>query len=78
VIVQPVSEAIAPADWGEGDWQPLIESSMKSRNGARLAACPPIGRTIGMFSSAARHQISRSYGTVLKVNKRPKIRCRCA
>jgi hypothetical protein len=57
VIVQPVSEPILPADGGAGDWQPLIQSSMKSRNGAKLAACPPIGRTIGMVSSAARYQI---------------------
>jgi hypothetical protein len=31
----------------------LIQSSMNSRSGAKLAGCPPIGRTIDIISSAA-------------------------
>jgi hypothetical protein len=57
VIVQPGSDPVVPADRGAGDWQPLIKSSMKSRSGAKLAGCPPIDRTIGIVSSAARYQI---------------------
>jgi hypothetical protein len=55
VIVHSGSEPIVPADRGAEDWQPLIQSSTKSSSGAKLAGCPPIGRTIGMVSSAARY-----------------------
>jgi hypothetical protein len=69
-MVHSVSESIMRADCGVGDWQPLLESRRKSRSGATLAACPPIGRTIGMVSSAARYQILKAaYGA--KVNKPP-------
>jgi hypothetical protein len=55
VIVHSASEPAVPADRGADDWQPLIQSSTKSSSGAKLAGCPPIGRTIGMVSSPARY-----------------------
>jgi hypothetical protein len=74
VIVHPLSEPIVPADWSAGDWQPLIQSNMKRRSGAKLPGFPPIGRTIGMVSSAVRYQIpselSYKFKSEQKINMR--------
>jgi hypothetical protein len=71
VIVHPLSEPIVPSDWGARDWQPLVQSNMRRRRGARLPGCPPIGRTIGMVSSALSTEFALTYLTTSKVNKRP-------
>jgi hypothetical protein len=68
VIVHPLSEPIVPADWGAGDWQPLIQSNMKRRSGANPRGCPPINRTIGMVSQL-RRWLPNSIGVIVQRQK---------
>jgi hypothetical protein len=52
VIFHPVSEADVLSDWAESDWQPLNQNNVTMSSGAKLPRSRPIGRTIGIISSA--------------------------